>query len=307
MTATVSGRVYTKTRVRGFADWSPRAETIELIDTVAGILHEYRDYLPLTIRQIFYRLVGAHGYDKTEQAYSRLCEHLNRARRARLIPMSAIRDDGTIVQAAPGWDGPDSFWSAVRHTADSYVHNLDAGQPVSVEAWIEAGGMVPQIARIGHEYGIDVYSAGGFDSLTLKHEAAARIAGRKRPTVVLHLGDYDPSGLSILDSVAEDVTAFVDDLDGPTPTFTRLAVIPEQIRRYRLPTAPQKTTDRRGEQMSHTVQAEALSPDQLAAEVRTAIEDVVDLDVLAHVVRRGAADRAAILHTIRSWNDQPPS
>ena len=27
------------------------------------------DHLPLTIREILYRLVGAHGYEKTEQAY----------------------------------------------------------------------------------------------------------------------------------------------------------------------------------------------------------------------------------------------
>ena len=33
------------------------------------------DHLSLTIRQIFYRLVGAHGYEKTEQAYDRLIEY----------------------------------------------------------------------------------------------------------------------------------------------------------------------------------------------------------------------------------------
>lgn len=302
-TETVSGRVYTKTRVRGFADWAPRADTIDLTTTVTGILEEYRDFLPLTIRQIFYRLVGAHGYDKTEQAYNRLCEHLNRARRAKLIPMSAIRDDGTIVSAAPGWDGPESFWSAVRSTADHYGHDLTDGQSVIGEAWIEAGGMVPQISRIGHEYGVDVYSAGGFDSLTLKHEAACRIADRERPTVVLHCGDYDPSGLSIVDSVAEDVTALVRDLGGITPTFTRFAVIPEQIRRYQLPTAPQKSTDRRGERMGDTVQAEALSPDQLAAEARAAIEAVIDLDALAYARDLGASERNTILRTIDGWSE----
>jgi len=33
------------------------------------------DAWPLTIRQIFDRLVGAHGYEKTEQAYDRLIEY----------------------------------------------------------------------------------------------------------------------------------------------------------------------------------------------------------------------------------------
>src|SRR5215831_21094084 len=48
-----------RTRVRGFAPWSPEKATLALLDQVQGILDEYADHLPLTIRQIFYRLVGA--------------------------------------------------------------------------------------------------------------------------------------------------------------------------------------------------------------------------------------------------------
>lgn len=40
---------------------------------------------PLTVRQIFYRLVGTAGYDKAELAYDRLCVHLVKARRAGII------------------------------------------------------------------------------------------------------------------------------------------------------------------------------------------------------------------------------
>src|SRR5262245_31244272 len=83
-----------RTRVRGFAPWSPEKATLALLDQVRGVLDEYAAHLPLTIRQIFYRLVGAHDYEKTERAYQRLAEHLNRARRARSIPMDVIRDDG---------------------------------------------------------------------------------------------------------------------------------------------------------------------------------------------------------------------
>ena len=54
-----------RTRVRGFAPWSPEKATLALLDQVRGILDEYGDHLPLTIRQIFYRLVGAHDYEKS--------------------------------------------------------------------------------------------------------------------------------------------------------------------------------------------------------------------------------------------------
>ncbi|MEU7004520.1 hypothetical protein [Nonomuraea sp. NPDC046570] len=92
------------------------------------------------------------------------------------------------------------------------------------------------------------------------------------PTTVV--GDHDPSGLSILDAAAEDVLAFVDQLGAAAPTITRLAVTPEQIRRYNLPTAPQKAADHRGAHMSATVQAEALPPDQLTAILASALDRV---------------------------------
>src|SRR5262245_8737629 len=76
-----------RTRVRGFAPWAPEKATFALLNQVQGVLNEYVDHLPLTIRQIFYRLVGAHNYEKSERAYQRLIEHLNRARRARIISM----------------------------------------------------------------------------------------------------------------------------------------------------------------------------------------------------------------------------
>lgn len=43
-------------RPRGFIGWTPQTKTAELLGQVKQILGEYRDYLPLTIRQIFYRL-----------------------------------------------------------------------------------------------------------------------------------------------------------------------------------------------------------------------------------------------------------
>jgi hypothetical protein len=41
---------------------------------------------------MFYRLVARCLYEKTERAYKNLAELSNKARRARRIPMSAIRD-----------------------------------------------------------------------------------------------------------------------------------------------------------------------------------------------------------------------
>lgn len=300
--STVTGRTYTVTRPRGFAPWRPRRDTLGLLDTIRGVLAEYGDQLPLTARQVFYRLVGAHGYDKTEAAYDRLCETLSRARRAGLIPFAALRDDGTIAREAPGWDSPAQFWQSVRRAAEQYRHHLSDGQPYYAELWVEASGMVPQAVRVAHAYGVPVYSAGGFNGLTDKYETAQRLAGQSRPAVILHVGDHDPSGCAIVDSLAEDIGAFVAGL-APEVTleFRRAAVTPAQIERYNLPTAPQKRADRRGEHMADTVQAEALPPDVLAAELTAAVEEVTDLDALVAARDLGAAERAQIVAQLDSY------
>ena len=190
-------------RPRGFASWRPQRKTLDLLGQVDAVLDEYAAYLPLTLRQLFYRLVGAHGYPKIEQAYDRLCETLNRARRAELVPFDAIRDDGITSLEPYAFTGKPDFWSAVRATTHRYRLDRLIGQDQTVEVWVEAAGMAPQIAAAVDEYGIAVYSTGGFDSLTAKHEAAERIAARDRPTVVLHVGDFDPSGLALFTAAQE--------------------------------------------------------------------------------------------------------
>ena len=106
MTDTMTPR---RTRPRGFAPWTPRPETISLLAAIHTVLDDYRDHLPLTCRQVFYRLVGASGFDKTEAAYARLCETVGRARRAGLLPFAAIRDDGASRYQARAWEGPAAF------------------------------------------------------------------------------------------------------------------------------------------------------------------------------------------------------
>ena len=54
------------------------------------------------MRQIFYRLVGKFDFPKDKNAYGRLAEYLNRARRAGRIAWESIRDDSLTFDAAPG-------------------------------------------------------------------------------------------------------------------------------------------------------------------------------------------------------------
>jgi hypothetical protein len=293
ITELFGGAERVRTRPRGFAPWSPQPETLALLAKVNAVLGEYEDHLPLTLRQIFYRLVGAHGYDKTERAYERLGEHLVRARRARLVPMGAIRDDGGTVITPTMWASGQEYLDAVRAQAANLMLDRTAGQRTRV---LRGGGDGPTVARETDPFGITVMSSGGFESLTEKHAFADELARHDRPTEVLHIGDHDPSGVSMFAAYLEDVEAFTRDLGGEA-TFTRLAVTPDQIAAYDLPTAPPKPTDRRAFN-GETCQAEALAPDVLASILRDAIEARIDRRALDRVLKRERQVRRELLTRI---------
>jgi hypothetical protein len=75
---------------------------------------------------------------------------------------------------------------------------------------------IPSLAENTPKTPLIRYSSGGFDSLTAKKDLADRICHIGKPTVIQHLGDYDPSGASMFEVVAEDVAAFVES-DKPWP------------------------------------------------------------------------------------------
>ncbi|OYW52883.1 MAG: hypothetical protein B7Y80_19350 [Hyphomicrobium sp. 32-62-53] len=285
-----------RTRARGFAPWKPKPETLELVASVREVLQEYRQHLLLTVRQVFYRLVGTQDYAKTETAYGRLCETVNRARRAGLIDFGDIRDDGASRYEHTAWRDADAFLSDMRAEAERFRLDRQDGQAVRLWLLSEAQGMAPMLYRTANHFAVPVLSSGGFDSLTAKHDLARELADALRQgqrAEVLHIGDHDPSGTHLFSSLAEDVGAMCAELVGKLPTFTRLAVTPAQIDAFNLPTAPAKVTDRRAFE-GQTVQAEALPPDILSGIVREAIEARRDRATLEQVLAAEAGHRTAL-------------
>lgn len=293
------GRKIEGSRPRGYIkNYSPQRKTWRLLDDVRAVLEEYRDYWPLTCRQVYYRLVGAHGYPKTEAFYDKLCHHMANARRGRVIPFAAIRDDGVTTYSLNHFDDEEHFLRHVRQLGQNYKRNKLASQDVHIEVWCEAAGMLPQLHAVAERYSINVYSSGGFDSLTAKKMLADRICNTGKRAVILHLGDYDPSGQSIFDSVAEDVTAFVEQ-DRPWATvsveFVRVALTAQQVREYDLPTAPAKSSDTRSKKWAGgTCQLEALPPNMIADILRSAIFDHIDFDRLDEAREQERIDRLKI-------------
>jgi len=305
--------VYRHKRPRGFAPWKPKPASLAIVQTVLQILIDEQEYLPLTNRQVFYRLVAQYAYRKSEQAYANLCEKINRGRRCGMMPWAAIRDDGTTLRRHPGPYTPAGFERMMADKARRFQLDPAFVMPCFVELHVEAAGMIPQVARIANPLGADCYSAGGFGSVTFQYDTARRIAQRQVPTVILSVGDFDPSGLALYQSFVENVQAFfeqgtvplsshewkgqgncrlgitVDEDVVEPPLFRRIAVTPEQIREHGFPTAPRKQNDKRGDWRGGTVQAEAIPPAMLAEIVRDSILEHYDIETIEAV--NAASDR----------------
>jgi hypothetical protein len=259
-------------RKRGFAPWRPQAKSQAIVTLVQAVLDEYSEHLPLTIRQVMYRLKDAHQFPKDN--YKKLCGKINRARRARMIPMEHIRDDGIVLRRPVYYDDAEDFLATLRHRASSFRLDRTAGQPVQLVVTCESAGMVPQLERVAEPYGIPVFSCGGFDSLTSQHSFAKDVVDHTRDTEVLHIGDHDWYGHKIHNALKENVIKFAAELGNDNKvTFTRLAVTPAQIKRYGLPTSPPNPKHL---SFGPTCEAEALAPDELATILRTAITDRLD-------------------------------
>jgi len=270
------------------------------------ILEEYRDHLPLTARQIFYRMVATYGYPKTEKAATNLGEHLTRARRAEMIPFDHIRDDGIAVMAQAHYADENSFYKHIHDEGKSYKRDKLARQKMDVRVYCEAAGMMPQLERVCEPYSIPVYSCSGFDSVSAKYQLkeacwrAYTYQGRR--TVILHLGDYDPSGESIFnDGLVEDIYAFLErDVPHKQPNevavFERVALRAGHIERFNLPTTPPKDSDSRTKnwQGAATCQLEALPPDVLAGLLDATIKTYLNLAVYERDLKAEEEERRRI-------------
>jgi hypothetical protein len=294
-------------RPRGYFTWTPRPDAALVLGQVQDVLDGEDE--ALTARQIFYRLVANYGYDKTEQAYGRLCENLVKARRAQLLPFHAIRDEKTDELGGDwGYSDTGEFWDGLRKSATQYQRPLREGQPNEIELWCESRGMGPSLNRVASEYGVSVYATGGFPGVTVTHAMAQRVLANEeneQATIFLHLGDYDPSGEAIYEAMRDDVRAFVaghlGSLEAADETFkpVRIGLTEDQVIEHDFETVPPKKTDGRSKRWEEegrfdSVQLEAVETDLLRSWAREAIEDGTDLKLLEESRERSEDERQRI-------------
>jgi hypothetical protein len=297
----------------GYVPWRPQRKTQALLAHVNAILDLYKPQRPITLRQLFYRMVAQYHYPHTPAWYTSLGTHLTNARRAEMttndgvLLFDAIRDDEFIRQDPFFYDDQRDYWNQTRSNAEEFTLDRQEGQQQSLVVWCEGAGMVPQLERITLPFGIPVYSSGKFDGITCKRNLGVEWAELEHAIRVLHLGDHNPSGIHIFEALARDVIRFAeqtaerDGLQEPDITFERIGLLPSQVTDIR-PDTPNAKDNRRFNWMALRIdtnggeeqidinprqawELEALAPDQIERIVRRAISKYQDDDAYREVLQ----------------------
>jgi hypothetical protein len=140
-----------------------------------------------------------------------------------------------------------------------------------VEVWLEKDALSGVVLPVTSMYDVPLMVARGYASLSFLHSAAEYINELSVPTYIYHLGDFDPSGVNAGEKIEETLREMAPDAD---ITFERIAVTPDQIAAWNLPSRPTKTTDSRAKNFrAESVELDAIEPDLLRGLVREVIED----------------------------------
>lgn len=244
----------------------------EVLQAIQKILKGEEDQI--TIRHLFYRLVGEAIIPKTEPAYKGLCGHLSKWRRSGEIAWSAFTDSTRWHIQEQTFDSIDD---ALETTVRTYRRNLWSTQSCYIEVWVEKDAIAGIVAKTANSFGVPVFVARGFASLSSLYDAANtfRVATNAGKTAIIyHLGDYDPSGVAAGESA---LRAFRDDFKVDLQ-FIRIAVTKEQIQRLKLPTRPTKLTDTRAKKWTggECVELDSMPPTEIRSLIESSIIKHID-------------------------------
>jgi len=257
-------------------------KTVELIEAARLELEKYH---PMTLRQVFYRLVSGLVLKNTEASYKRLSRVLVLARQDGAIPWDWIEDRLREPRHVSMWDDLADF---AEVAARAYRRDVWATQPDYLEVWLEKDALSGVFVQVLEPYGVTLNVGRGYDSWSSIHNAARRLDDS---TTILYFGDFDPSGEDMVRSLAERLGFF-----GCWPEIVKVALNPEDIARYSLPPMPAKKSDSRAaahiaEHGDVAVELDALEPPVLRERLELAIRERMDFDALEAVNRLEAKER----------------
>jgi len=249
----------------------PQSRSLPLREAILTVATRYEQ---MTVRQLFYQLV-AMGLPKTDNFYKRVSDAAAQLRLDGSLPYRKIAD-GHRTRRPVFQHG--NLGEALERAQQMYRRNYWLDQPRAVEVWCEKDALSGVIQPVCESWGVTYVATKGFPSLTLRYESAMALRQGGKPTRIYYFGDHDASGRAISANLEGELRQH-----GADVRVTRIALEPDQIADYQLPTRPGKHSDSRHAKFAATygnacVELDALPPSVLTALVSAAIEREVDAE-----------------------------
>jgi hypothetical protein len=254
---------------------------------------------PITGRGIGYKLFIARLISSMEtNEMQRVYRLLKEARERGIIPWEWIVDETRSLERVSTWDDPEAY---ARCVARSYRRDFWNQQPHRVQVWSEKGTVRGVLAPVLDEYAVGFLPVHGFSSATVAHDIAEDDDGR--PLIVVHVGDFDPSGLFMSE---EDLRARFDKYGGDHITIRRIALTREQTRG--LPSFP--ATDKRKDPRyrwfrtnygDRCWELDAMDPGDLRDCVENAVLELIEPDAWARCELVNRAEQESLKSILKNW------
>lgn len=224
-----------------YLDINLRKDKLRKIELANKIIAEYQAQgLKMTLRQLYYQFVARDLLPNTKREYENLGSAISDGRLCGLVDWEALEDVTRFIREHAHWRNAEHIL-----TEDEQVFriNLWDAQPKHVEVWIEKDALIGVIKPVCEEYDVPHFSCRGYASSTSLWEASLRLRRREREgkeTIILHLGDHDPSGIYMTRDVQDRLKVFKS-----TVHVERIALTMEQIKELNPPPNPAKLGDSR--------------------------------------------------------------
>lgn len=282
-------------------------EWLAVVERANAIIAEYqRQGFTLTLRQLYYQFVARALIPNKVQEYKRLGAIVNDGRMAGLIDWDAIEDRTRNLRSVASWDDPASIVAAC---GAQFKLDLWRDQEVVPEVWIEKDALVGVVEPACTELRVPYFACRGYTSQSEQYAASKRLALRARRgqgTLILHLGDHDPSGIDMSRDNADRMTTFLRGQKGWR--LVRIALNMDQVEQYSPPPNPAKATDARfnGYQEKYgdeSWELDALEPTVIDRLIREHVEAVIDDGKWGAALAQEEAARETLTKAAGRWDE----
>lgn len=279
----------------------------QVIKKANQIIAEYMEAgYTLTLRQIHYQFVARDLYENTQQNYKRLGNILDAARKAGEVDWDAIEDRTRSLRRISLWSSPES---ALERIQKAFKLDPWDEQPTlrRIEVWVEKDAAVGIVEPTCHALRLPYFSCRGYSSSSGLYEAGKRLESFRQAgyeTLILYLGDHDPSGVQMTDVSQERVDMYARG----GINFRRIALTLDQVEEHRPPPNFVKETDSRTKWYVDKFETEdcweldALSPKVVDALIRSHVDPLIDKAAWDATMAREAEHRATLMEIISNWD-----